>query len=135
MKAFMRRSLAPLVRSCEAGSTAVMAALRITAIVVELSKLRDYCLAPSHPRGRHKARVFRSRLGLTATDAAWLQEKLSAAAIAGLDQLRSSQSDEYGDRYLLDVDVQFRGRAATVRCAWIVRPGEEVLRLTTCYVL
>ena len=26
--------------------------------VVEIEKLRDYCLSSSHPRGRHKARVF-----------------------------------------------------------------------------
>lgn len=26
--------------------------------IVELAKLRDYCLSQSHPRGRHKARVF-----------------------------------------------------------------------------
>ena len=35
-------------------------------IIVDLAKLRDYCLNEEHPRGRHKARVFRSRLGLTA---------------------------------------------------------------------
>ncbi len=26
--------------------------------VVEIAKLRDYCLNPAHPRGRHNARVF-----------------------------------------------------------------------------
>lgn len=29
--------------------------------VVGLAKLRDYCLSPTHPRGRHKARVFAVR--------------------------------------------------------------------------
>lgn len=33
--------------------------------VVEIKKLRGYCLNPLHPRGRHKARVFSSVLGLT----------------------------------------------------------------------
>ena len=28
--------------------------------VVDPRKLRDYCLNPNHPRGKHKARVFRS---------------------------------------------------------------------------
>jgi len=35
---------------------------------VETRKLRDYCLSPEHPRGRHKARVFASALGLTVDD-------------------------------------------------------------------
>jgi hypothetical protein len=34
------------------------------AAIVEISKLRDYCLDPHHPRGRYKARVFLSALGL-----------------------------------------------------------------------
>ena len=33
--------------------------------IVELVKLRDYSLSETHPRGRHKARVFRAALGLT----------------------------------------------------------------------
>ncbi len=36
--------------------------------VVDLAKLRDYCLNALHPRGRRKARVFASALGLTQTD-------------------------------------------------------------------
>ncbi len=37
--------------------------------VVDLAKLRDYCLSEVHPRGKHKARVFRVALGLTTQDA------------------------------------------------------------------
>jgi len=36
--------------------------------VVDLEKLRNYCLSLSHPRGRHKARVFEAVLGLTSYD-------------------------------------------------------------------
>ena len=34
--------------------------------VVEISKLRNYCLTPAQPRGRNKVRVFYSVLSLTA---------------------------------------------------------------------
>jgi hypothetical protein len=27
--------------------------------IIDLQKIEDYCLDPTHPRGRHKARVFR----------------------------------------------------------------------------
>lgn len=37
--------------------------------IVDIEKLRDYCLNPEHPRGRHKARVFARRLGLYVRDA------------------------------------------------------------------
>jgi hypothetical protein len=51
--------------------------------VVDLRKLEDYCLSPSHPRGRHKARVFREALGLQQSDAAWLRNVLLEAARLG----------------------------------------------------
>ncbi|WP_200235400.1 DUF6883 domain-containing protein [Thiohalocapsa halophila] len=38
--------------------------------VVDLEKLRGYCLNPAHPRGRHKARVFAAALGITAGETA-----------------------------------------------------------------
>lgn len=107
----------------------------ITSVVVDLAKLCDYCLNAAHPRGRRKARVFRSRLGLTAADAPWLQRILETAAAERLEELAPTESDGFGDRFVLDIEVEVRGRAATVRCAWIVRPGEEMIRLTTCYVL
>jgi hypothetical protein len=31
--------------------------------IVDIAKLRDYCLDSRHPRGRHKARVFAATLG------------------------------------------------------------------------
>ncbi len=51
--------------------------------VVEIAKLRDYCLNEQHPRGRHKARVFATALGLTADDADVLGRALLKAALYG----------------------------------------------------
>ena len=51
--------------------------------VVDIAKLRDYCLNDLHPRGRHKARVFASALGLTVADADVLQRSLLNAAREG----------------------------------------------------
>jgi hypothetical protein len=48
--------------------------------IVEVSKLRDYCLDPHHPCGRYKARVFLSTLGLAQTDAGFLRPALLQAA-------------------------------------------------------
>jgi hypothetical protein len=68
--------------------------------VVEIAKLRDYCLSTGHPEGRHKARVFHSVLGLTAQEA----EKLQAAlfATARENEAIVADRDAYGQgSYLL----------------------------------
>jgi hypothetical protein len=41
--------------------------------ILDIRKIEDYCLNPLHPRGRHKARVFREALNLQRDDAVWLE--------------------------------------------------------------
>ena len=48
--------------------------------IVDIVKLRDYCLNPLHPVGRHKARVFQAALGIGREDAEALRMILLAAA-------------------------------------------------------
>jgi hypothetical protein len=101
--------------------------------IVAIEKLRDYCLNPYHPRGRHKARVFSSALGIGQTDAEFLRSCLLVAAKEGDAAL--GLSDDYGDRYTLDFDLSKGDRKAVVRSAWIVLEGETCARLTTCFVV
>lgn len=49
---------------------------RAAEAVVEDRKVVDYLLNPKHERGRHKARVFSSALGITAEDWAYLKAAL-----------------------------------------------------------
>ena len=85
--------------------------------IVNIAKLRDYCLDPQHPRGRHKARVFAATLGLAQTDAEFLREELLRAAREA------------------DAQVNRGNRKAIVRSAWIVLRDETAPRLTSCFVL
>jgi hypothetical protein len=100
--------------------------------VVDIRKLHDYCLSPHHPRGRHKARVFDSVLGLTQDDAENLREMLLSAALS--EEATLAGSDEYGERYMLDFVVTTEMGVATVRSGWIVRRGEGFPRLTSCWI-
>ena len=50
-------------------------------LILDLRKLQDYCLSATHPRGKHKARVFREALGLTGESAEWLRATLLDAAM------------------------------------------------------
>jgi hypothetical protein len=100
---------------------------------VDIAKLRDYCLNPAHARGRHKARVFASTLGLTSADAEFLREQLLRAA-----RERSAtpgDCDEHGERYVVDFRLDRGGRHATVRSAWIIGTGDRAPRLTSCFIL
>lgn len=61
---------------------------------VDLAKLRDYCLNPSHSEGKHKARVFASVLGLSAVDSDFLRDELLYAARVLEAEIRDT--DKYG---------------------------------------
>jgi hypothetical protein len=100
---------------------------------VDLRKLSEYCLSPTHPVGKHKATVFRSTLGLTVSDAPELREWTLKAAVDG--QADFERGDEFGDRYRLDFEIATPFGRAKVRSAWIIRTGEDFPRMTTCYVL
>jgi hypothetical protein len=101
--------------------------------VVGIAKLRDYCLSPDHPRGRHKARVFASALGLTVEQAEALQDALLEAARA--EEASATDPDEFGQRYIVDFTMMRPAGQTQVRSCWIIRTGEAFPRLTTCYVL
>jgi hypothetical protein len=101
--------------------------------VADVRKLRDYCLNPEHPRGKHKAQVFSVALGLGADDAEELRETLLSAARS--EEAVTGEEDEYGKRYVLDFDMRSAVGTATVRSGWIIRHGEDFPRLTSCYVV
>src|SRR3990172_9563583 len=100
---------------------------------VDIVKLRDYCLSSNHPRGRHKAHVFATALGLTASDAEELRQAILSAALT--EDATPTEQDEYGQRFVVDFIMVRQHRQAEVRTSWIIRAGEDNPRLTSCYVL
>jgi hypothetical protein len=100
--------------------------------IVDIRTLRDYCLNPDSPRGRHKARVFATALGMTAADASKLRAKLLEVAQTGDAQI--GELDLYGQRYTIDFEMETEVGKAVVRSGWIVLHGKPAPRLTTCYV-
>lgn len=102
--------------------------------MVELAKLTDYCLDETHPRGRHKARVFAARLGLGRANAAVLRAELLRAAASSPDGVEGV-ADGFGRRFTLDLVVAGPKGSGVVRSGWIVRTGEDFPRLTSCYLL
>jgi hypothetical protein len=101
--------------------------------VVDIRKLRDYCLNPTHDEGQHKARLFATALGMTADDAEDLRTLLLQAVNITDGQL--GRRDAYGQRYTVDFLMEWRDKQAMVRSGWIIEHDSDAPRLTTCYPL
>jgi hypothetical protein len=96
--------------------------------IVDIRKLRDYCLNPEH-----KARLFSAILGMTADDAEELRQIL--LEIVKIHEAELSRQDEFGQRYTLDFEISWQNREARLRSGWIIEPDSEIPKLTTCYPL
>jgi len=94
-----------------------------TRAIVDIRKLRNYCLNLDSPRGSHKARVFAAALGMTVVDASKLREKLLEVARTG--EAQHGELDMYGQRYIIDFELETAVGKATVRSGGLfctVRP-------------
>ena len=50
-------------------------------------------------------------------------------------EARLAVASTYRQRYIVDFDMVRQARTVKVRSTWIVRIGEDLPRLTSCYVL
>jgi hypothetical protein len=103
------------------------------AAIVDIRKIRNYCLSKDHPRGKHKAHVFESALGLTASESEDLRNALRKAALKA--EASPGISDQYGIRYIIDFELERGDKKAAIRSSWIVRKDETAPRFITCFVL
>jgi hypothetical protein len=83
--------------------------------IVPGEKLRDYSLNSSHDRGKHKARVFASALGMTPADAARLRDMILQAALT--NEAVETETNRHGTRYTLDFQTLGANGAVTIRTA------------------
>lgn len=106
--------------------------------VIDISKLRDYCLNPEHPEGKHKARVFRDKLGIGRDDAELLRERIFEIILTA--EATEQTPSAYGRRFKVDFQVTREEAGsilvslALVRSAWIIRNNEDFPRLVTCFI-
>jgi hypothetical protein len=101
--------------------------------IIEMRKLLTYCLDPEHSEGQHKARVFRSALGLTQDNA----DELVAALFEAVQTQDAVpiKRNPYGQKYVIDFMMTRGDRQALIHSVWIVRDTETFPRLITCYIL
>lgn len=101
--------------------------------LVDIRKLRDYCLNPDHDEGKHKAALFAAALRMTAEDAEELRDVL--LRVVWTHEAKPRRRDAYGQRYAVDFVLEWRGRTARLRSGWILEHGSVTPKLTTCYPL
>jgi len=101
--------------------------------VVDIRKLRSYCLNSLHDEGKHKARLFKSALGITANDAEQLRNII--LQIIKTHEAKLGRRDEYGQRYTVDFMLEWQGKRAKIRSGWIIELNSNIPRMTSCYPL
>ena len=101
--------------------------------VVHIDKLVDYCLNLEHPSGKHKARVFKASLNLGIENAEILRDTL--LDVVHMETAIPTKRNAYGQKYVIDFEMNHSGQTAEIRTVWIVRDDENFPRLVTCYVL
>lgn len=99
---------------------------------IPTEKLTRYALNLDHPRGRHKARVFDSALGIRAGDWRYLYDQI----LQGLTDaaVRSTRITPFGAAYEVVVSIDgLNGATLPVVTTWIVE-GDSPPRLTSTWV-
>lgn len=99
---------------------------------IPVDKLRSYALNTDHPVGGNKARVFASALGFTPDNA----HLLEAAIQGGLPKANAARAgtNQWGERYTVDVPVTGPAGSAIVRTGWLLETGSASPKMTTAYV-
>ena len=97
------------------------------------SKFLGYCLNNEHPYGKHKARVFRSALGITSANWEILRDAVLSAVL--LNSATHTGRNSYGEIYIVDFLMVYEAKKATVRTSWIIHDGENFPQLTSCYII
>jgi filamentous hemagglutinin len=100
--------------------------------IVAARKLDAYLLSPTHPTGRHKARLWGSVFGFTQGDDALLEKLIREQ----LDQATPVEMKSTTVRKWELVIPRFRGpngNEGPVLTAWALAPGKDRPHLTTAY--
>jgi len=86
--------------------------------IIDVRKLRDYCLNAEHDDGKHKARLFSSILGMKSDNAEELRQIL--LEIVKTHQAQLGRRDQFGQRYTVDFEFTWQNKSATLRSGWII---------------
>ena len=101
--------------------------------VIPSNKLERYSLEPMHPRGKHKAIVFKSALGFDQSN--WATLKQSIFDELPYHQATATKEDSWGKRYKVVLPIRGpNGNTTDVVVAWIIKAGTDYPSLDSTWV-
>jgi hypothetical protein len=98
---------------------------------ISMAKLVGYCLNPNHPKGKNKARVFQSSLGITAEKANRLRELVQQTAMEG--EVVQQTPTAFGQEFKVDWEIPGTD-GLQLRTTWEVATNATTPRLITAFV-
>ena len=94
-------------------------------------KLVTYSLNFNHRDGKHKARLFSTKLGITIENKQILINKLQEIVLK--DDVIYTQKSQYGNKFVVDFFMSTKFGTSAVRSVWIIHHSENYPRLVTIY--
>ncbi|NJP09740.1 MAG: hypothetical protein HC866_09835 [Leptolyngbyaceae cyanobacterium RU_5_1] len=99
--------------------------------IIPIEKLLGYCLNSEHPRGKHKARVFKSTLGITPDNVDQLYQLVQQAAVGG--EVVQERSTEFGQEFKLDWTIPGVD-GIQLRTIWIIAQDTSEPQLVSAFI-
>ena len=101
--------------------------------IIPGNKLLRYALDPTHPRGRHKAIVFKSVLGFDQSN--WQTLKRIILDEVPYHEATPGKQDEHGARFRMLFPIKGpNGNTAEVVVTWIIKEGTDYPSLDSTWV-
>lgn len=94
-------------------------------------KVETYSLNIEHPEGKHKAILFRAKLGITIENKEVLITALLDTAING--RAAFTRTTQYGKSYLIDFSLTTETGTSVVRSAWLINLEKQYPHLVSVY--
>ncbi|GBO53065.1 hypothetical protein APA_973 [Pseudanabaena sp. lw0831] len=98
---------------------------------ISMQKILGYCLNINHDKGKDKARVFQSRLGITSQNADRLVELIQIAAVEG--EVVQESNTKFGKEYKVDWEIPNTG-GTELRTIWEVSIEAGYPRLISAFL-
>ena len=99
--------------------------------IIATEKLIGYCLNPEHSKGKHKARVFQSVLGISRENVDDLYDLIQQAALSG--EVVQQRSTPFGQEFKVDWTVPGFDRVQ-LRTIWIIALESTAPQLVSAFI-
>jgi hypothetical protein len=100
---------------------------------IDSRKLTHYALDDESPVGKHKAILFKNRLGFDKENYLDLVLQIKQRVLE--TEITFHSEDEFGKRYTAEIEIKgTAGQTEIIKTGWLVGHNSKVAHLTTLYI-